>query len=191
VIPLSVPLGLVPFVVVDLETTGFNPRSDAIVEIGAVKVQDGKLVAEFDTLVHTNHAIPFGARSVHGITNEMLVGKPPLHAAMKQFMDFAANCVLVEHSDKAFDVAFLEWANERPLDMPYINTCTLSRKIFPFIPRHGLADCCRRHGIVNDDAHRALSDARASAQLLVCLLEICGSRYPRLKDLVNVAGVAR
>jgi DNA polymerase III epsilon subunit family exonuclease len=191
VISSSSPLSQVSFVGVDVETTGFDPRRDQIVEIGAVKVQNGKLVAEFATLVQIDRRIPFGARQVHGITNDMLVGQPRIREAMVKFREFADGCVLVEHSDKAFDVGFLEHANGVPLGLPFINTCTLSRKLFPFIPKHSLAACCRRHGIVVDGAHRALGDARATAQLLVCLLEICEARYPRLQNLVNVAGVGR
>jgi DNA polymerase III epsilon subunit family exonuclease len=191
VISPSSPLGLVPFVSVDVETTGFDPRRDEIVEIGAVKVESGKPVGEFQTLVLIDRTIPFGARQVHGITNEMLVGQPRIQEAMAKFLAFAAGCVLVEHSDKAFDVAFLEHANGGVLDFPYINTCTLSRRLFPFIPKHSLGACCRRHGIVVDGAHRALGDARATARLLVCLLEICEARYPRLQDLVSVAAVGK
>jgi DNA polymerase III epsilon subunit family exonuclease len=191
VIPLATPLHLVPFVAVDVETTGLDPRRDAILEIGAVKVQNGQLIAEFDTLVHTDRTIPFGAKHVHGISNQMLVGKPPINDAMQAFLAFADGCVLVEHSEKAFDVAFLERANGGMLDAPYLNTNALSRRLFPFIPKHSLAECCRRHGIVNDRAHRALGDARATARLLIALLEAAGPRYPRLEDLLPVAAVER
>jgi DNA polymerase III epsilon subunit family exonuclease len=176
---------------VDVETTGLDPRRDEILEIGAVKVQAGKVVGEFDTMVHVDRRIPAGAKRVHGISKKMLAGKPPIQEAMASLLSFAGDCVLVEHSYKAFDIAFLEHANAGPLPMDAINTHTLSLKLFPFIPKHSLAECCRRHGIVIDGAHRALGDARATAQLLVCLLEICRSRYPLLQDLMKVAAVER
>jgi DNA polymerase III epsilon subunit family exonuclease len=190
-VPTSPRLAEVSFVVVDVETTGLNPRRDKIVEIGAVRVQNGQFLEEFDTLVFIDDIIPTDARRVHGINNDMLHGQPPIREAMNSFLAFAADGVLVEHSYRAFDIAFLQTAHGQPLSCDYVNTCTLSRKLFPFIPRHSLNECCRRHKIPNDRAHRALSDARATAQLLLCLLQVCGSRYPNLADLVQVASVQR
>lgn len=189
--PLQTPLSLVPFVSVDVETTGIDPRRDQIVEIGAVKVQGGSIVEEFDTLVNIDRTIPFDARRVHGISNEMLVGKPRIAEALTMLLDFAEDSVLAEHSYKAFDVMFLEQARGSVLTAPYINTCTLSRRLFPHIPKHGLEECCRRYHIAHENQHRALGDARATAQLLICLLELCSSRYPRLQDLVAVASIER
>jgi DNA polymerase III epsilon subunit family exonuclease len=190
-IDLSFPTSLASFVAVDVETTGLNPRKDLIVEIAAVRVRNGKIEGEWDTLVSINCTIPSDARRVHGISNEMLVGQPSIREAWPGFLEFAADRVLVEHSHKAFDVGFLERAHGGPLEQPFINTCTLSRKLFPFIPKHSLAECCRRHNISRNGAHRALADARATAQLLICLLEVCSPRYPRLADLVSVASVER
>jgi DNA polymerase III alpha subunit (gram-positive type) len=121
----------------------------------------------------------------------MLIGKPPIREALEGFLTVAGDGVLVEHSNRAFDVSFLEAAHGTRLEHPYVNTCTLSRKLFPFMPRHSLAECCKRHGIRNDSAHRALSDARATARLLIALLDLCSARYPRLEDLVAVASVQR
>jgi DNA polymerase III epsilon subunit family exonuclease len=190
-IELSTPLSLVTFVSVDVETTGLDPQRDEIVEIGAVKVQGGSVIEEFDTLVHVERTIPFTARRVHGISNEMLVGKPRVSEALDRFLRFAGDGVLVEHSHKAFDVGFLEQAHGAPLPAPYINTCALSRRLFPHMRKHSLEECCRRMRITNMRPHRALGDAKATADLLICLLECCSSRYPRLQDLVAVASIER
>jgi DNA polymerase-3 subunit epsilon len=195
-IDLGTPLGRVTFISVDVETTGLNPKRDAIVEIGAVKVRGGEIVDEWDTLVYCDRTIPLEARRIHGISNEMLVGKPRVAEAMRALMEFCDDGALVEHSHKAFDVLFLEQAYGRPIDAPYVNTCMLSRKLFPHIPRHSLDECCRRFGIVNDERassnrHRALADARATAYLLQKLLGLCAPRYPRLADLAAVCSVQR
>ena len=190
-IALSAPLTQVPFVSVDVETTGLDPRRDEIVELGAVKVRNGIVVGEFDTLVMTDRTIPLAAQRVSGISNDMLIGKPRIGEALRRLWEFASENVLVEHSHKAFDIAFLEQAQGSPITVPCINTCTLSRKLFPFMPKHSLAECCRRHGIKNEQQHRALGDARATAQLLACMIETCSSRYARLEDLVRVASVER
>lgn len=189
---LETPLNLVSFVSVDVETTGLDPRRDAIVEIGAVRVRNGAIVEEFDTLVACDRSIPYEAYRVHRISADMLVGKPPPARALPMLLSFIGDDgVPVEHSWKAFDVAFLEAALGKPLAPVCINTCTLSRKLFPFHRKHSLEECCRRHNIGNRQAHRALSDARATAELLLCFLEVCSARYPRLKDLVTVASVER
>lgn len=188
---LATPLSLVPFVSVDVETTGLDPFQDDIVEIGAVKVQGGKVLEEFSTLVYVEHTIPFTARRVHGISNDMLVGQPRIGEALDMFLHFAGVGALVEHSHMAFDVVFLERAHGSPFAGPYLNTCTLSRRLFPHLPKHSLQECCKRFRIARDEQHRALADARATAQLLLCLLELCSTRYPRLKDLVAVASVDR
>jgi DNA polymerase III epsilon subunit family exonuclease len=188
---LTTPLDLVSFVSIDVETTGLDPKRDEIVEVAGVKMQGGRVVDEFETLVYIDTTIPFSARRVNGISNEMLVGKPRIAQALRSLLAFAGDGTLVEHSREAFDIAFIERAYGSPLTVPYINTCTLSRHLFPFLPRHSLAECCKRFNIVNTNPHRALGDARATADLLRCLLEISAARYPRLEDLVRVASVQR
>ena len=190
-IPLTTRVDQVTFVSIDVETTGLDPYQDEIVEIGAVKVRGGEVVDEFDTLVNIERTIPFGARRVHGIGNEMLVGKPRIAQALGDFLEFTAGGALVEHSHKAFDVIFLEQAHGAALTAPYINTCSLSRRLFPFIRKHSLEECCRRMEVVNSQPHRALGDARATADLLICMLKLCSSRYPLLRDLVKIASIER
>jgi DNA polymerase III epsilon subunit-like protein len=154
-------------------------------------VRGGKIVDEFSTLVACKRTIPHDAYRVHRITNAMLVGAPPIGDALSRLWSFAGDGALVEHSHRAFDVAFLEHAHGAPLTAPYINTCTLSRRLFPFHRSHSLEECCKRFQIVNAQKHRALSDARATAQLLIKMLDVCSVRYPHLEDLVAVASVQR
>ena len=115
---------------------------------------------------------------------------------MPALLAFAGDGVLVEHSHKAFDVLFLEAAYGRSLDAPYVNTCMLSRRLFPHLPRHSLDECCKRFGIVNEvrsgsGRHRALGDARATATLLAKLLDLCAPRYPQLQHLVAACAIDR
>jgi DNA polymerase-3 subunit epsilon len=196
VISLDIPLSQVTFVSVDVETTGLDPKRDAIVELAAVKARGRQVVDEWDTLVYVDRTIPFEARRVHGIKNDMLVGQPRIGEVLPALIDFVEDGVLVEHSHKAFDVLFLEAAYGRPLDAPYVNTCMLSRRLFPHLPRHSLDECCKRFGIVNDERaesgrHRALADARATADLLARLLDLCAPRYPRLHQLVAACSIDR
>ncbi len=188
---LDTPLRKVPFICVDVETTGLDARRDAIVEIGAVKVQGGAVVGEFETFVSIDRPIPPEAQRVHRITATMLIGAPTIADALTGLWSFAGAGTLVEHSFRAFDVAFLEAAHGSALSMPYVNTCTLSRRLFPFHRSHSLDECCKRFVVSNVQKHRALSDARATAHLLIKLLELCETRYPLLGDLVNIASVER
>lgn len=193
---LDTPLSGVTFVSVDVETTGLDPEHDVILEIGAVKLQGKRILEEWDTLVYVDRTVPWQARRIHGIGNEMLIGKPRIAEAMRSLLAFAEDGVLVEHSNRAFDVLFLEKAHGGPIEAPYVNTCMLSRTLFPHLPRHSLDECCRRFQIVNDERtesgrHRALADARATALLLQKLLDLCSPRYPRLRDLVGACSVQR
>jgi len=188
---LHTPIHEIPFVSVDVETTGLDPRLDQIIEIGAVKVINGQTIGEWDTLVSIDQRIPMSAHRVHGITDAMLAGKPTVQDAIRSLLVFAGDGTLVEHSHRAFDIAFLETAHGEPLPIPCLNTCTLSRKLFPFHRSHSLAECCRRYSIDNQNAHRALNDARATAQLLQHLLQACSARYPHFGDLLAVASVQR
>jgi DNA polymerase III epsilon subunit family exonuclease len=181
----------VPFIAVDVETTGLDPRLDDIVEIAAVRVQGGRVVDEWSTLVYIDRTIPLTARRIHGISNAMLVGKPRIAAALDAFVRFVGDAPVVEHSHKAFDVAFLETALGRALPGPCLNTCTLSRRLFPHMRGHSLEQCCKRFRIENQQPHRALSDARATASLLMRLLELCFPMYPSLGELMTVASVER
>lgn len=190
-IDTATPLELVPFVAVDLETTGLIPQKDEIVEIGAVRVLGGKVVDEWQSLVASSRGITRSARLVHGISREMVEDQPPIEEVLPRFLEFAAGSVLVEHSYEAFDLRFLEKANGAKLDLPSLNTYTLSRKLFPFLPSHGLEQCCRRYGIQRDERHRALGDAHATAELLIHLLEACKARYPTLRDVLKVAAVGK
>lgn len=190
-IALDTPVSGCTFVSVDVETTGLDPKRDVIVEIGAVKFCANRTIDEFSTLIYIDRTIPLEARRVHGISNEMLIGKPRIAEAMALFRDFAEDAPLVEHSFKSFDAGFLDAANGSEWPGPYINTCTFSRKLFPFHRSHSLAECCRRHNIVNDSAHRALSDARATARLLSILLEAAGARYPHLQTLIEACSIER
>src|SRR3954466_1448331 len=106
---LGTPLSAVTFVVLDLETTGGPPDSDAITEIGAVKVRGGEVIGEFATLVDPGRGIPPEIVSITGITNAMVYQAPRLDTVLPAFLEFAAGAVLVAHNS-GFDVGFIKAA---------------------------------------------------------------------------------
>jgi DNA polymerase-3 subunit epsilon len=158
-------------VVVDLETTGLSPRhGHRVIEIGAVAVENGAIVEEFSTLIDAGFQVPPAVQAIHGITDEMLEGKPPPQEVFPRFHAFIADSVLVAHN-AAFDIRFLRHEFARlNLNLPLQHLCTLemSRLHLPRLPDHTLetvylhlfpdADFLRQN-------HRALDDARMTARI--------------------------
>jgi DNA polymerase-3 subunit epsilon len=158
-------------VVVDLETTGLSPRhGHRVIEIGAVAVENGAIMEEFSTLIDAGVPIPPHVQAIHGITDEMLEGKPPPEEVFPRFYAFIAGSILVAHN-AAFDVRFLRHEFARlKMNLPHRHLCTLemSRLRLPRLPDHTLetiylhlfpdADFLRQN-------HRALDDARMTAKI--------------------------
>ncbi len=159
------------FVAIDVETTGLHPsRGDRVIEIGAVRVAEGRIVEEFSELIWTNYPIHPSALKVHGITLHQLKGKPPAAEVIPKFRQFIGECMLLAHN-APFDIGFLrkEYAL---LGLSWVNQshCTLreSRSRFPGLPSHRLEDVARHLlGPLPADQrlHRALDDARLVAQI--------------------------
>ena len=158
------------FVVFDTETTGLDPRSDVLVEIGAVMVSHGSIIASLSTLIQPGRPIPPEAGMVNGITDAMVAHALPLGDALASFEYFVADCPVVAHN-ASFDVAFVSNALGYTLPNPAYCTAMMASKLIRGKNRFSLASLCRRFGIVNDQAHRALSDAEATARVALALIE--------------------
>lgn len=176
---LAVPLHDVPFVVVDLETTGGSPAQNRITEFGAVRIEAGELTAEFATLVDPGVTIPRSITDFTGISDDLVAGRPPVEAVLPAFLEFCSGAVLVAHNAR-FDMGFLNANLARldypPLTAPVVCTAALARRLV----REEVRDCrlvtlasyfrCRTVPI-----HRALPDARATVEVFYALLERAGS----------------
>jgi len=185
---LGTPLHEVTFVVVDLETTGGSPQSCEITEIGAVKVRGGERLGEFQTLVNPGVPIPPFISVLTGINNSMVAGAPRLGTALPAFLEFAgAEAVLVAHN-APFDIGFLkaacaatghEWPGNRVLD-----TARLARQVVTRdeAPNCKLASLARLFRAQTTPDHRALSDARATVDVLHGMLERLGNLGVRSLD---------
>lgn len=194
---LGTPLAQVPFVVVDLETTGGSPAECQITEIGAVKVLGGVVQGELQTLVNPGVPIPPLIVSLTGITTAAVASAPRIGAVLPTFFEFARGCVLVAHN-AGFDVGFLKAAC-RTLDEPWpgypvVDTARLARVLLhrDEIPNHRLASLAHffRAGTVPN--HRALADARATVDVLHGLLERAGSMGAHyLDDVVALSSRVR
>ncbi|MGJ9423738.1 DEDD exonuclease domain-containing protein [Aeromicrobium sp. CF3.5] len=178
---LGRPLSAATFVVVDLETTGGSPaRGSRITEVGAVKVCGGEVIGEFQSLVNPDESIPAFITVLTGITNQMVVDAPRIAEVLPSFLEFARGCVLVAHN-APFDIGFLKHA-ARELAMPWPNhevldTAVIARQALTRdeVPNVKLSTLAARFGSATTPDHRALSDARATVDVLHALFERLGS----------------
>ena len=139
------------YVVFDLETTGTSCQSDEVVEISAVKVKNGEIVEEFTTLVNPGIPIPFWATDVNGITDEMVADAPTFDEALKNFLEFAGDMILVGHNIHTFDMKFvcrdaMKYFGET-IGNDYIDTLPLARMYLPELDHHTLSDLAYHYGM--------------------------------------------
>ncbi len=150
------------YVVFDLETTGINPLKDAIIEISAIKVKKHNVAGEFSTLVNPGRHIPAGATAVNGITDAMVKDAPCMEIAIKDFLDFIGDQVLVGHNIHTFDLKFIYNATgnclNREVKNDYIDTLYMARNCLPELSHHKLTDVAAHFGMDTEGAHRALYD---------------------------------
>ncbi len=190
---VGVPLHEVTFVVVDLETTGGSPKSSQITEIGAVKVRGGEVLGEFQTLVNPGVAVPPMITVLTGITTAMVMQAPPITEVLPSFLEFAHDSVLVAHNAH-FDVGFLR-AAASGMDISWpgnqvVDTVKLSRRVVTRdeVPNHKLGTLAGLFGAETTPNHRALSDARATVDVLHGLLSRMASLgVTHLEDLPSAA----
>lgn len=150
------------YVVFDLETTGTSVIKDDIIEISALKVERGKIVATYSTLVNPGRSIPGYATAVNGITDEMVKDAPDIEEALAGFLEFAGDNVLVGHNIQSFDLNFIYDAAMSlfgtVVDNDFIDTLHMSRSCLPQLKHHKLVDIAAYFHISSEGAHRALND---------------------------------
>lgn len=184
------PIAKKRFVAFDFETTGLNSVEDAIVEIGAVRVEDGRITATFSRLIDPERPMPADASAVNHITDSMLTGKPRIYEALPSFLAFVGDDVLVAHN-APFDCRFVLQACMRyrfRAPTVYFDTMDLAPVFFPSAPNKKLKTLLKAAGIENDEAHRALGDAKAVAELTIKTL--CRPSKERNHETVDVTGNA-
>lgn len=158
------------YVVLDIETTGLNPAQDKIIEIAAVRLKDGNIIREFNTLVNPGRPVPRNIQKLTGIDDTMVRGAPGLDEILPALLTFTEDAVLVAHNGK-FDLAFLSHAlGFNPWEhQPLLDTLVLSRILFPCLPSYRLGYLTQRLEIEVRKHHRALNDVLATVQLLNAL----------------------
>jgi DNA polymerase III epsilon subunit family exonuclease len=163
------------FVVFDIETTGPKMPPSRVMEIGAARVRDGRIVAEFQTLVNPLMPIPPFIAGLTGIRDEMVAGAPTFDEVAGRWLDFAGTSVLVAHN-AVFDVRFInhEVSNIFPgqrMMNAHICTVSLARQLLPELKSFRLAALAEHFAVPHRTRHRAGDDARATARVFLRLLE--------------------
>ena len=172
----SAPLASLDFTIVDVETTGWAPDEAGITEIGAVRVHDGRVIAEYSSLVNPGRPVPPAITELTGISDQMLASAPPVTAVLPGLLAFAEGSVIAAHN-APFDLGFLtaacagmgrSWPTFEVLD-----TVRLARHLMATpqeVPDRKLATLASFFGTPVRPSHRALDDARATAAVLGRLL---------------------
>ncbi len=171
-----------PFVVVDVETTGRDPKLADLLEIGAVRVQGGQIVDRWSTFVDPGRTIV--GNQMHGLSDADVKGAPTARDAAHRFLEFAGDATLVGHN-VGFDLGFLEeaiGAGFRFEQGRYLDTLILTREAHPDLESYKLADLARFFGLSHETSHRALSDAEATAALLGVLAADLPNRIETLRE---------
>ena len=165
------------FTVFDTETTGLNPsEGDQIIQIGAARIVNGKLLRQesFEQLVNPGRLIPAATVPIHGITQDMVKGKPPITEVLPAFYTFAQDTVLVAHN-AAFDMKFLQLQERHTglvFNHPVLDTLLLSAVVHPNQESHRLEAIAERFNITVLGRHTALGDAIVTAEVWLRLLPL-------------------
>ena len=180
------------YVVFDLETTGFSPETNRIIEIGAVKVQNGKIVDKFSTFVNPQVPIPFRIEQLTSINDSMVIDAPVIADILPEFMKFCEGCVMVAHNAD-FDMSFIK-KNCQRLDIPckptIVDTVALARVLLPNLNRFKLDTVAKAMGVSLENHHRAVDDAGCTAEIFVKFIEMLRERGMSTLDEVNAMGTS-
>ena len=161
------------YCVLDLETTGFSPRTEKITEIGVMKIKNGEVLEEFSCFVNPEKPIPQRVVEVTNITDEMVKDAETIDKVFPKLLEFIKGTVLVAHNAK-FDIGFLKYVAKDlgyDFDFTYIDTLSLAKDIFPHFKKYKLGKIADELGIKVEVAHRALDDVDTTVKVFNVMLE--------------------
>lgn len=157
------------YTVVDIETTGFDPMFDEIIEVAGIKYRGRNEVGRFQSLVKPDDGIPDYITALAGITNEMVADAPGIEDVLPRFLEFIGEDIVVGHNVH-FDVNFLyDYAEDfelKPFSNDLVDTLRLSRRLYPELQSHKLSALAAHFGVEPDGEHRALADCVTTQKCL-------------------------
>lgn len=178
------------FVVFDIETTGFSPLTCKIIEIGAVRVENGEITDRFSTFVNPKVPIPFRIEQLTSINDGMVMGAPPIEEVLPEFLKFCDGAVMVAHNAD-FDMSFIIENCHRkglPDDFTYVDTVGMARFLLPALNRFKLDTVAKAVGVNLQHHHRAVDDAECTAHIFVKFVEMLSEREIYDVDALNSQG---
>jgi len=185
------------YIVFDVETTGLSvTEGDRIVELAALRVKGGQVVASIVSLVNPGRSIPQSAQEINKITEDMLLDAPSSADILPQMIPFSANACLVAHN-ASFDIKFVAYElalmGRKFYDAtPVIDTMKMARELLPYLSSYRLSSVAGSLGLKVVNAHRAQADAELTAMAFTRLLAMASDRGVKdLKDLVARYGVEK
>jgi DNA polymerase-3 subunit alpha (Gram-positive type) len=178
------------YVVFDLETTGLSAVKNKIIEIGAVKVEGGKITDRFSTFVNPKEPIPYEIEQLTSISDEMVIGAPVIEEVLPEFLKFCEGCVLIAHN-ASFDAGFIEENCRRmgiETDFTVGDTVAMARILLPNLNKFKLDNVAKALNVSLENHHRAVDDAACTAEIFVKFLEMFRERDVMDLDQVNEKG---
>ena len=178
------------FVVFDIETTGFSPINNRIIEIGAVKVVNGQITERFSTFVNPEVPIPFEIEKLTSINDSMVMEADTIEVILPQFLSFVGDAVLVAHN-ASFDVSFIQENAKRqkiPTDFTYVDTVAVARVLLTNQAKYTLDAVAKTLGISLENHHRAVDDAECTAEIFVKFIAMLKKDGVETLDALNELG---
>ncbi len=178
------------FVVFDIETTGFSPVTNRIIEIGAVKVDKGQIVDRFSVFVNPQVPIPFEIEKLTGINDSMVMEAETIERVLPQFLDFVGDAVLVAHNAN-FDVSFIKENAKRqqiPVDFTYVDTVGIARMLLTGQSKYTLDAVAKMLKISLENHHRAVDDAECTAEIFMKFIEMLAKEEVYTLEAMNEMG---
>ena len=178
------------YVVFDIETTGFSPVKNRIIEIGAVKVVEGKIVDRFSTFVNPRVPIPFRIEQLTSINDEMVMDAPGIEEVLPEFLKFCEGTIFVAHNAN-FDMSFImENAAQLNIELhpTYVDTVGIARVLLPHQAKHTLDAVAKTMGVSLENHHLAVDDAEATAEIFVKFIPLLEQRNCHTLADVNHLG---
>ncbi|MEI3526344.1 MAG: exonuclease domain-containing protein [Eubacteriales bacterium] len=169
-----------------ISTTGFSAENDRIIEIGAVRVEQGEITDKFSVFVNPRTPIPFEIEKLTGINDEMVMNEPTIEEILPKFLEFCKGAVMVAHN-AGFDMSFIRKNSERqglPCEFTVVDTVALARLLLPQLNRYKLDTVAKALNISLENHHRAVDDAGCTAEIFVKFVRMLKER-----DVFDLNGV--
>ncbi len=180
------------YVVFDIETTGLSPRFNKIIEIGAVRIKDGRVQDKYSRFVNPEVPIPYSITKLTSINDNMVLEAPTIEEVLPEFLDYVGDAILVAHN-ASFDTGFIkEFAKRQglPFDYTIVDTMTLAHILIPELGKYTLDRLCKQFNVSLENHHRACDDAAATAEIFVKMLKMIKAKDVETIAELNIMGSA-